>query len=250
MEFKDRLKALRNDMGLSALELSKMLGKSESAIRMWESGKNKPDADTLIEMATELECSTDYLLGLDANKNKAVLDTKNRALIELEDLVSRTELSPDIMGWLVWVFLAPHYSPEEMGVDDNSIDKDASLILSSLVARMASIASSSVSLLSKKSVDILAYSKYIRDLSENSVFAEALLKLYIANLVKKTTTHLLDTSQDGNEMLVIANMASVYSAGADLKKSTESLGRLLKAKSSEPYEAQTERINKSGDPNA
>ena len=64
MEFKDRIKELRQRNDISALELANKLGKSESAIRMWETGKNKPDADTLIELAKHFECSCDYLLGL------------------------------------------------------------------------------------------------------------------------------------------------------------------------------------------
>ena len=69
MEFRDRLKILRNENSISAIELAKQLNKSESAIRMWESGKTKPDADTLIELSKMLDCSVDYLLGLSEYKN-------------------------------------------------------------------------------------------------------------------------------------------------------------------------------------
>ena len=64
MEFKDRIRTLRQEGSLSAAALAEKLGKSESAIRMWEAGKNKPDADTLIELSKLFECTTDYLLGL------------------------------------------------------------------------------------------------------------------------------------------------------------------------------------------
>lgn len=69
MEFKDRLKELRQENNISAANLAKQLNKSESAIRMWESGKNKPDADTLIELTKIFDCSVDYMLGLNSFKN-------------------------------------------------------------------------------------------------------------------------------------------------------------------------------------
>ena len=64
MQFKDRIRELRNERKMSVSDMAKTFGKSESAIRMWEAGKNKPDADTLIELARFIGCSTDYLLGL------------------------------------------------------------------------------------------------------------------------------------------------------------------------------------------
>jgi len=63
-EFKDRLKQRRGEFDISAIDLANKLGKSESAIRMWESGKTKPDADTLIVLASLLDCTTDWLLGI------------------------------------------------------------------------------------------------------------------------------------------------------------------------------------------
>ena len=70
MDIKDRLKALRVLNGLSAAQLAVEFGKSESAVRMWETGRSKPDADTLIKLAQFFECTTDYLLGLSDVKNE------------------------------------------------------------------------------------------------------------------------------------------------------------------------------------
>ena len=69
MDFSDRIKLIRNENTVSAVELAKRLNKSESAIRMWESGKSKPDADTLIELSKMFNCTTDYLLGLGEYRN-------------------------------------------------------------------------------------------------------------------------------------------------------------------------------------
>ena len=70
MEFKDRIKDLRNMNDMSATKLASLLEKSESAIRMWEVGKAKPDADTLIKLSEIFDCSTDYLLGLSVSKSQ------------------------------------------------------------------------------------------------------------------------------------------------------------------------------------
>lgn len=63
MEFKDRIKILRKDKAISAAVLAETLGKKESTVRMWEAGKAKPDADTLIKISKMFGYSTDYLLG-------------------------------------------------------------------------------------------------------------------------------------------------------------------------------------------
>ena len=71
VEFKDRLRLFRAEKELSAAEVAVVFKKSEGAVRMWETGRAKPDADTLIKLAEYFECSTDYLLGLSAYKNSA-----------------------------------------------------------------------------------------------------------------------------------------------------------------------------------
>jgi len=110
MEFKDRIKSLRAEEGLSALELAKKLGKSESAIRMWESGKAKPDADTLVELSRLFNCTTDYMLGLDDYKNKiqgnsfaetekALVDAINRSRCSINDRIEIYSLLTKILSY-------------------------------------------------------------------------------------------------------------------------------------------------------
>lgn len=64
MEFKDRLKLLRESKKVSVSQLAEKFGKSDSAVRMWELGRSKPDADTLILLSKYFDCSSDYLLGI------------------------------------------------------------------------------------------------------------------------------------------------------------------------------------------
>jgi transcriptional regulator with XRE-family HTH domain len=43
--------------------MASIFDKSEGAIRAWETGRTKPDTDTLIKIADYFETSADYLLG-------------------------------------------------------------------------------------------------------------------------------------------------------------------------------------------
>lgn len=83
MEFKDRLRELRIEKKCSVRSLAESLEKSESAIRMWETGKAKPDADTLIKLSDFFEVSTDYMLGISGVKT---LDTDMQALCSMTGL--------------------------------------------------------------------------------------------------------------------------------------------------------------------
>lgn len=62
-----RIRQLRTDAGLTQRKLAEQLGKSESAIRMWELGKNEPDCYSLLTLSNIFGCSVDYLLGNDLN---------------------------------------------------------------------------------------------------------------------------------------------------------------------------------------
>lgn len=62
-EFKTRIKELRESRRLSHSQMASIFDKSEGAIRAWETGRTKPDTDTLIKIADYFETSADYLLG-------------------------------------------------------------------------------------------------------------------------------------------------------------------------------------------
>lgn len=57
-----RLKKLRKNAGMTQNELADRLGKSGSAVRMWELGTNEPDINTLVELSLIFDCSLDYLM--------------------------------------------------------------------------------------------------------------------------------------------------------------------------------------------
>ena len=59
----ERLSQARTRRGWNQSELARQLGKPRQHISMIEQGKQQPRAELLIELATVLGVSTDYLLG-------------------------------------------------------------------------------------------------------------------------------------------------------------------------------------------
>ena len=58
----ERIKQLRHSQNITQKELSEVLSKSESTVRMWELGKSEPDLETLKKLAHYFKVSIDYLL--------------------------------------------------------------------------------------------------------------------------------------------------------------------------------------------
>lgn len=52
----------RKAAGLTQAQVSEQIGVSTPAVSMWESGQNKPRADTLVELAKLYGCTVDDLL--------------------------------------------------------------------------------------------------------------------------------------------------------------------------------------------
>ena len=62
--FSERLKASRKEVGLTQVELAKILKVSNGTIGMWETGKREPKLETMVHLSNTLNTSVDYLLGL------------------------------------------------------------------------------------------------------------------------------------------------------------------------------------------
>lgn len=62
MEFKDRLKTLRKEKGLTQTKLGEMLNYGYTAIANYESGRNQPSISDLKKIAAVFNVSMDYLL--------------------------------------------------------------------------------------------------------------------------------------------------------------------------------------------
>ena len=80
----DRIKEVREQLGLTQDELAERVGAEVLQIWRWENNKNKPSADWIANLAEALSVSADYLLGLSDEpnpSNMAVLSSKERAAI-------------------------------------------------------------------------------------------------------------------------------------------------------------------------
>lgn len=63
--FAERLKELREEEGLSIVELGKAIGVSHAAISRWENCQRVPNIIYVAALAKYFKVSTDYLCGLE-----------------------------------------------------------------------------------------------------------------------------------------------------------------------------------------
>lgn len=64
-EFKERLKELRLERGLTQTELANKTKISQAGIAKWETGDRTPNLEYLIVLAKFFGCTADYLIGLE-----------------------------------------------------------------------------------------------------------------------------------------------------------------------------------------
>ena len=67
MEFKDLIKDLRLEKGISINQMAKDLGISAACISYWENGKREPTYQQIKRICLYFAVSADYVLGLDEN---------------------------------------------------------------------------------------------------------------------------------------------------------------------------------------
>ena len=67
-KFSERLKQLRKKSGHTQTSLGELLGYNKTAICDWETRGKEPRFDILIKLAGIFNVSTDYLLGVEKNK--------------------------------------------------------------------------------------------------------------------------------------------------------------------------------------
>ncbi len=93
MDFKDRIKSLREASNMSPSQLGAAMNKSEGAVRSWETGKAKPDAETIIKLAAFFKCSTDYLLGISDFKTLSAARGLEAEIESLSEEYRKTQLA-------------------------------------------------------------------------------------------------------------------------------------------------------------
>lgn len=63
MEFPERLKQLRKEKGLTQVEFAKEMGVSTGTVAMWETGRKRPQFETLDKLCEYFDRDMSYLLG-------------------------------------------------------------------------------------------------------------------------------------------------------------------------------------------
>ena len=70
----DRLRDLREKMGLSQRAVAQRLDVSPSIISSYETGERTPSTENLLALSYLYHCSTDYLLGKESAPQKPMVD--------------------------------------------------------------------------------------------------------------------------------------------------------------------------------
>lgn len=71
-KFGEKLRELREELGLNQAQFGKLLKTTQRNISYWEKGKSEPDYETLKFIATKFNLTTDFLLGLEDEHGKKV----------------------------------------------------------------------------------------------------------------------------------------------------------------------------------
>lgn len=102
--FKDNLRELRKENGLTQRELGEKANLSETTYQAYELGRTEPSLETLTKLADVLECSVDYLLGranaLDVVSIQTDLTEQQKELLQNFDKLNAVGKAR-LLGYLV-----------------------------------------------------------------------------------------------------------------------------------------------------
>ncbi|MDO4863791.1 MAG: helix-turn-helix transcriptional regulator [Ruminococcus sp.] len=85
--FYERIKELRNSLGINQVEFGKRICVTKQCISNWESGYIQPSIDMLIRIAETFSVSTDYLLGLNDKPTLDVEGLTNEQILHLRAII-------------------------------------------------------------------------------------------------------------------------------------------------------------------
>ncbi len=85
----ERIKALREQAGITQTELARQLHVTRSSVNAWEQGISVPSAQLLVELAETFSISTDYLLGVERTASVGVEGLTQKDVELVKHLISR-----------------------------------------------------------------------------------------------------------------------------------------------------------------
>lgn len=95
-KFKDRLKDLRKEYGLTQQEFAEKLGLVRTAVANYENGRNIPNAETLNIIANFFDVTVDYLLGRTGEKNNKSIYIQNSESLSIVNEEKENKLTKEI----------------------------------------------------------------------------------------------------------------------------------------------------------
>ncbi len=85
--FYERVKELRNSLGINQVEFSKKIGVTKQCVSNWENGYIQPSIDMLIKIAKTFSVSTDHLLGINDNPTLDVEGLTNEQILHIRNII-------------------------------------------------------------------------------------------------------------------------------------------------------------------
>lgn len=124
--FSERLKQGRSEKKLTQQEIANRMGVNRVTYTNWENGKREPEIDKVVELATELNYTVDYLLGIDDVNVLALADDYG----EMND-TEREEVQKLLLKNFLNIKTA---AKRKFNMTDEQIDEQFKIILQSLNA--------------------------------------------------------------------------------------------------------------------
>lgn len=86
--FYERIKELRNSLGINQIEFGKKLGVTKQCVSNWENGSIQPSVDMLIKICKVFSISSDYLIGLNSELTVDVSGLNSEQIILIQNIVN------------------------------------------------------------------------------------------------------------------------------------------------------------------
>lgn len=83
----DKIKLLRESVGMTQAELARILGLSRSGVNAWEMGLSIPSTQYVVELAKTFSVSTDYLLGMEDTSTISVKGLTEKQVSAVLDVI-------------------------------------------------------------------------------------------------------------------------------------------------------------------
>lgn len=86
--FYERIKELRNSLGINQVEFGKKLGVTKQCVSNWENGSIQPSVDMLIKICKAFSISSDYLIGLNSELTVDVSGLNSEQIILIQNIIN------------------------------------------------------------------------------------------------------------------------------------------------------------------